>query len=73
MSICINVDNYDEFKKTVLITVLKDGVQLLKSLMKCKSQNKTAIEKQIKKDLRVYDTHHDGGMIVNFLCEIKGE
>lgn len=55
-----------DIPKTVQVIAKQNGKQLMKSPMKVKNMNKTKIEKQIRKDLKAYETPLYGGINIFF-------
>lgn len=68
----ITVEIHNSAKPNQVIIVAKqNGKQLLKSPMQCKSFDKKQIEKQVRKDLKVYDTPLYGGLSIIFMFKVE--
>lgn len=65
MSIQVTISKSDK-DKVVIVTAKQNGKQLMRSPMTVKQMNKPQIEKQVRKDLGVYDSYIYGGMSVIF-------
>lgn len=61
VSVKVDID-----KNQFIVTATKDGFKLFKSPMKGRPKTKIAIEKQLRKDLKAYDTPLYGGMNIFF-------
>jgi len=70
MSVQVSVISYDEANKIAVVVAEQNGKKLFRSPMKCKQSNRDAIEKQIRKELKVYDTPLYGGLFIDFSCNI---
>jgi len=56
--------------KHLTIIAKQNNKQLLKSPMACKSMTKKAVESQIRKDLKVYDTPLYGGLSIFYFVKL---
>ncbi|MGP4771891.1 hypothetical protein ACS125_15305 [Acinetobacter sp. PFS20] len=72
MSVQVNVTSVDFATRTVNVEALKNGKKIFKSPMKYKRLAKADIEKQLRKELKAFDTPLWGGLAIFFLCRIDG-
>lgn len=57
--------------KIAIVEAYNGDKKIFKSPMDCKSTTKSAIEKQLKKELRAFDSHAWGGFHITFSQSIR--
>lgn len=72
MSVQVHVSDLNKTAKTVIVTAFENKNKIFKSPMSFKKFDKSAMEKQIRKELKAFESPVWGGLVCSFYVLVRG-